>query len=115
MAGGAAARYQSPGGTRTGEFICRFFRLGLGEEVVAFLGVFFSEGPGLGPSASAVDLTSPHRGQRRVSAAAAPSGSLETGLSGSWVLAGWQRGQEAVPLSFRMALGDRMWYSWPVY
>lgn len=42
MAGGAAARYQSPGGIRTGEFFCLFFRLGLGEEGVVFLGVFFS-------------------------------------------------------------------------
>lgn len=25
----------------------------------------------------------------------------------------WQWGQEAVPLSFRTAFGDRMWYSWP--
>lgn len=31
----------------------------------------------------------------------------------SWVLMGWQWGQDGVPLSFRTAFGDRMWYSWP--
>lgn len=81
-----------------------------------FLGVFFSEGPELEPSASAEDLTSPHRAQRRVSAADEPRVvSLETALPVSWVLMGWQWGQDGVPLSFRMAFGDRMWYSWPVY
>lgn len=84
-------------------------------EGAGFGGVFFSEGAELGPSASAEGLTPPHREQRRVSAADDPSGSLETALPVSWVLMGWQWGQEAVPLSFRLVFGDRMWYSWPVY
>lgn len=88
-----------------------FFRLGLGVEGAVFLGVFFPEGAELGPSASAADLTVPHRGQRRASAADGPGGSLEIALPVSRVLLGWQWGQEAVPLSFRTALGDRMWYS----
>lgn len=84
-------------------------------EGASFWGVFFSEGAELGPSASSEGLTPPHREQRRVSAADDPSGSLETALPVSWVLMGWQWGQEAVPLSFRLVFGDRMWYSWPVY
>lgn len=30
-------------------------------------------------------------------------------------LMGWQWGQKAVPLLLRAGLGDRRWYSWPVY
>lgn len=42
---------------------------------------FLPEGPELEPSASAEDLTSPHRAQRRVSVADEPRRSLETALS----------------------------------
>lgn len=44
-----------------------------------------------------------------------PGGSLGAAPPASWVLTGWQWGQEAVPLPLGTVLGVSTWYSWPVY